>query len=101
MSGNVFVLGVSVFGSFYDFPIGFWSCSNSVVFWSCSDSVVCFVFHFINQLRQWDNISNAGGYAYKTSLTLPLLMKCMYQTRKIISPAFVLGVSILTPRFFK
>ena len=32
MSGDVFVLDVSVFGSFYDFSILFWSCYDSVVF---------------------------------------------------------------------
>jgi hypothetical protein len=28
------------FVSFYDFAIGFWNCSDSVVIWNCSDSVV-------------------------------------------------------------
>ena len=26
--------------AFYDFDIGFWNCSDSVVSWNCSDSVV-------------------------------------------------------------
>ena len=38
------------FSYVYDFSIGFWNCTDSVVFWNCSDSVVFFSFydnHFI------------------------------------------------------
>ena len=35
------------FAPYYDFFIGFWNCSESVVFWNCSESVVFCVFYFI------------------------------------------------------
>ena len=48
------------FASFYDFAVGYWNCSDSVVFWNCSDSIVD--FGIVRQCRRFWNCSDSIVY---------------------------------------